>query len=127
MKIFTALECVTDFPDDQIEDGDKIVQLGGRAAACAVSDILKKAGMITSIPELDGEHGWYFGAVQDGREYWLYVLGLSDRVFIETEENVSPFWRMFFGGDGHYERFLSDLYRLLSQDERFRSVNWSDH
>jgi hypothetical protein len=123
----TALECVTDFPDDQVDDGDKIVQTGGRGAACAVSDILKKAGMITSIPELDGEHGWSFSAVQDGRKYWLCVLGLPDRVVIETEEDVSPFWRMFFGGEGHYERFLNDLRRLLSQDERFRSVDWSDH
>jgi hypothetical protein len=122
----TALECVTDFPEDRIEDGGKIVQPGGRGAACAVSDILKKAGMITSIPELDGDHGWYFGAVQDGRKYRLYVTHMAGTVLIATEENVSPLWRRFFGGGEHYERFLNDLHRLLSEDERFRSVSWYD-
>jgi hypothetical protein len=53
MKIFTALECITDFPDDRIEDGDEIVRPPDRTAARAVSDLLKNAGMITSIPELD--------------------------------------------------------------------------
>jgi len=46
MKIFTLLECVTDFPDHRIEDGSKVVEPGGRAAACAVSDLPKRAGMI---------------------------------------------------------------------------------
>ena len=69
----TTLECVTDFPDDQIEHGRKIVQPGGRAVTCAVSDLLKDAGMLTSIPELDYEHGWEFDAAQ-GR---TKVLALS--------------------------------------------------
>ena len=63
MKIFTALECVA---DDQIEDGRKIVPPGGRAVAYAVSDLLKDAGIITTIPELDCEHGWEFDAAQNG-------------------------------------------------------------
>ena len=33
----TALECVTDFADDQIEHGRKIVQPGGRAVAWATT------------------------------------------------------------------------------------------
>src|SRR6516165_12201653 len=118
----TTLECVTDFPDDQIEDGRKIVQPGGRAVTCAVSDLLKDAGMITSIPELDREHGlgWEFDAVQDGRKYWLLVTDLADTMLIQTKD-ISPLWRLS-GRKAHYERFLNDLHRLLSQDKRFRSV-----
>ena len=121
----TALECVTDFPDDQIEDGRKIVQPAGRAVACAVSDLLKDAGMITSIPELDREHelGWEFDAAQDGRKYWLLVTDLADTMLIQTKD-ISPLWRLS-GRKAHYVRFLNDLHRLLSQDKRFRSVNWS--
>ena len=122
----TALECVTDFPDDQIEDGRKIVQPGGRAVTCAVSDLLKDAGMITSIPELDREHGlgWEFDAVQDGRKYWLLVTDQADTMLIQTKD-ISPIWRLS-GRKVHYVRFLNDLYRLLSQDKRFRSVNWCE-
>ena len=121
----TTLECVTDFPDDQIEDGRKIVQPGGWAVACAVSDLLKDAGMITSIPELDYEHGngWEFDAAQDGRKYWLLVTDLADTMLIQTKD-ISPLWRLS-GRKAHYERFPNDLHRLLSQDKRFRSVNWS--
>jgi len=119
----TALECVTDFPDDHIEDGRKIVQPGGRAVACAVSVLLKDAGMITTIPELDYEHGWEFDAAQDGRKYGLLVTDLADHKMLIYTENHSPFWRLF-GRKAHYVRFLSDLYQLLSEDKRFRSVNW---
>src|SRR5262252_2446730 len=119
----TALECVTDFADDQIEDGRKIVQPGGRAVACAVSVLLKDAGMITTIPELDYEHGWEFDAAQDGRKYGLLVTDLADHKMLIYTENHSPFWRLF-GRKAHYVRFLSDLYQLLSEDKRFRSVNW---
>jgi len=123
MKTFTSLECVTDFPDDQIEDGSRIVQPGGRAVACAVSDLLKDAGMITTIPELDYEHGWEFDAAQDGRKYWLLVTDLADKMLIYTEDH-SPVWRLS-GRKAHYVRFLNDLHRLLSTDKRFRSVNWA--
>ena len=121
----TTLECVTDFADDQIEDGRKIVQPGGRAVTSAISDLLKDAGMITSIPELDREHelGWEFDAAQDGRKYWLLVTDLADTMLIQTKD-ISPFWRVS-GRKAHYVRFLNDLHRLLSQDKRFRSVNWS--
>jgi hypothetical protein len=121
----TALECVTDFPDDQIEDGRKIVQPGGQAVACAVSDLLKDAGMITTIPALDYEHGWEFDAAQDGRKYWLLVTDLADHKMLIYTENHSPFWRLF-GRKAHYVGFLSDLHQLLSEDKRFRSVNWCD-
>ena len=118
----TALECVTVFPDDQIEDGRKIVQPGGRAVACAVSDLLKDAGMITSIPKLDYEHGngWEFDAAQGGRKYWLLVTDLADTMLIQTKD-ISPLWRLS-GRKAHYERFLNDLHQLLFQDKRFRSV-----
>jgi hypothetical protein len=123
MKISTVFECVTDFPDDRIEDGDEIVEPGGRTAACAVSDLLRDAGMITSIPELDREHdNWVFDAVQDGQKYYLQVNLDGEILWIMTE-NFSPLWP-WFGRKARYVSFLNDLHRLLSQDERFKSVNW---
>jgi hypothetical protein len=122
MNVFTALECVTDFADDRIEDDRDIIQLPGRAAAFAVADLLKDAGWVTTIPELDGEHGWEFDAAQDGRKYWILVTQLTDTMLIQTKDR-SPFWRLF-GRRARYVRFLNDLHRLLFQDMRFRSVNW---
>jgi hypothetical protein len=122
MKIFTALECVTDFPDDRIEDDREIVQPPGRSAAFAVADLLKDAGWITTIPELDYEHGWEFDAAQDGRKYWLLVTQLTDTTLILTKDR-SPLLRLF-GRKARYVRFLNDLQGSLSQDKRFRSVNW---
>ena len=81
--------------------------------------------MITTIPELDYEHGWEFDAAQDGRKYWLLVTDLADRKMLIYTEDHSPLWRLF-GRKAHYVRFLSNLHRLLSQDKRFTSVNWCD-
>jgi hypothetical protein len=121
MKIVAALECVTDFPDDLVVDGDEIIKPSGQAVAGAISDLLKGAGKITSIPELDLEHhSWWFTAAQDGRKYWLLVTDLGGKVLILTKD-YSPFWQRLFGGKVHYVRFLGDLHRLLSQDRRFRS------
>ena len=89
----------------------------------AISDLLKDAGMITSIPELNYGHDWEFDAAQDGRKYWLLVTDLADTMLIQTKD-ISPLWRLS-GRKAHYVRFLNDLHRLLSQDKRFRSVNWS--
>jgi len=122
MIILISLECVTDFLDDQIEDGSRIVQPGGRAVACAVSDLLKDAGWATTTPELDYEHGWEFDAAQDGRKYWLLATDLAVKMLIYTEDH-SPVWRLC-GRKARYVGFLNDLHRLLSQDKRFRSVHW---
>jgi len=92
--------------------------------ACAVSDLLKAAGMITTIPELNYEHGWEFDAAQDGRKYWFLVTDLADHKMLVYTEDHSPVRRLF-GRKENYRRFLNDLHRLLSADERFRSVNWA--
>ena len=90
----------------------------------AISDLLKDAGMITSIPELNYGHDWEFDAAQDGRKYWLLVTDQADTMLIQTKD-ISPIWRLS-GRKVHYVRFLNDLHRLLSQDKRFRSVNWCE-
>jgi hypothetical protein len=123
MKICTLLQCVTDFPDDTIEDGDRIVQPGGRNVACAVSDLLKDAGMITSTAKLDWEHhAWLFDAVQDRLKYRVRLHFDDETLWIITK-NFSPLWP-WFGRNARYVSFLNDLHRLLSRDERFKSVNW---
>jgi len=64
MKKFNTIECVTDFPDGQIEEDDRIIRPGGRAAAFAIASMLREYGMITitTVPQLDYENGWQFEA-----------------------------------------------------------------
>jgi len=121
--MINVLECVTDFPDDHIEDGGRIVQLGGRAVACAVSELLKDTGMITTIPELDGAHGWWFDAAQDGQRYYILVTDEGGSEMLILAKDESPLRRRWFGRNkANYVRFINDLRRLLSEHERFRSV-----
>src|SRR5262245_61502462 len=110
MKTFTSLECVTDFPDDQIEDGSRIVQPGGRAVACAVSDLLKDAGIITTIPELDYEHGWEFDAAQNGS----YAASAAGRGSGLPSRGLHPF--------GESETGNCDLRRRTPRRGRLRST-----
>lgn len=124
MKISKTLECIADFPDDQLEDGRRIVRPGGRAVAHAVCDLLKDAGLVTTSPRLDYEHGWEFDAAREGALYWILVTDLGDHVLIQTEDHSRP-WRRWFGTNkANYAMFLGELYALLSQDERFNSVKW---
>lgn len=125
MNILKTLECVADFPDDQLEDGGRIVRPGGRAVAHAICDLLKDAGWITTNPELDHEHGWEFDAAREGALYWMLVTDLGDhKILIQTEDH-SRSWRRWLGTNKErHAMFRGELYGLLSKDERFDSVNW---
>lgn len=123
MKLFTALKCTSNLPDDQIEDGDKIVQPGGRSVAYAVAELLQGAGMGVSNPTLDDEHGWAFTASANGMKYWVLVTDLVNEKLIQTKD-VSPIPSRIFRRDRHYAKFLNGLQKLLSDDGRFRAVDW---
>jgi hypothetical protein len=123
MKFFTALKCTSSLPDDQIEDGDTIVQLGGRAVAFAVAEHLKGIGMDVSNPALDDEHGWAFTASTTGSKYWVLVTDLADEKLIQTKD-ISPFLNKFFDGKSRYAKILQDLKQSLSGDKRFGNVSW---
>ncbi|MBO0757822.1 MAG: hypothetical protein J2P54_18410 [Bradyrhizobiaceae bacterium] len=125
--MINVLECVTDFPDDQIEDGDRIVQPGGRAVAFVIADLLKEYGMITTTPQLDYEHGWQFEAAQDQQLYMVQTTDPSEQNesrMIICAEDQSPLVRRWLGRNKYnYVRFLNTLRRLLSQDKWFISVS----
>lgn len=125
MKIFKTFECIADFPDDQLEDGPKIVRPGGLAVAYAVCDLLKGVGLVTTNLELDYEHGWEFDAAREGALYWILVTDLGDQKILIQTEDYSPLWRRWFGKNkASYATFLGELYTLLSQDQRFNQVSW---
>jgi hypothetical protein len=131
MKKFNTIECVTDFPDDQIEEDGRIIQPGGRAAAFAVADLLRECGMITTVPQLDYEHGWQFEATQGEQTYIIQTTYLpqqtESRMVIYAEDQSSLVRRWFGWNNDKFVQFLNTLHRLLSQDERFISVSlWSE-
>ncbi len=124
-EIKTAIECVADFPDDQLEKDGEIVRPGGMGVAEAIAQLLSQAGLSVSEPSLDFEHGWEFFAEVDGRRFWVLVTDLDQTKLIQTRD-VSPFARRLFRGQAAYANFLKEMYRMLSDDARFSSVQWID-
>jgi hypothetical protein len=119
----TAIECVADFPDDQLEKDEEIIRPGGRGVAIAIAELLKGVGATVSEPSLDFEHGWEFVAERDGRKFWILVTDLEQTKLIQTQDLSSLFKRLF-SGQAAYVVFLGLLHRELSNDVRFRSVEW---
>ncbi len=123
MKLSTALECMTDLPEDQIEDGEEIIQLGGQGVALEISNLLNGEGINTSPPTLDPEHGWEFIAAKGRHKYWILVTDLDDKKLIQTKD-ISPVVLRLASGNDKYSSFLEILHRVLSCDSRFSSVRW---
>jgi hypothetical protein len=119
-----AIECVAGFPDDQLESGTDIIRPGGRGMAIAMVELLRGAGVTASEPSLDFEHGWEFVAERDGRKFWILVTDLEKTKLIQTKDLSSLLIRLF-SGQAAYAAFLELLYRALSNDARFRSVEWA--
>jgi len=122
-QIKTAIECVADFPDDQLEQDGEIMRPEGMGVAVAIAQLLRQAGVSVSEPSLDFEHGWESVAERDGRKFWILVTDLERTKLIQTRD-VSPFVRRLFSGQAAYASFLNELYQSLSDDLRFESVKW---
>jgi hypothetical protein len=123
-RLKSAIECVADFPDDHLEVGDEVVRASGMSLSRAIADLLAESGVSASIPTLDREHdSWEFYAEWSGRRFWILVSDMGATKLIQTED-ASPIFRRFFSGQAAYAEFLELLYRELSNDARFRSVEW---
>jgi len=62
--------------------------------------------------------------LKDGRKYWLLGTDQADIMLIQTKD-ISPVLA-FVWRKAHCAKFLDNLHRLLSQDKRFRSMNWCE-
>ena len=91
MKIYPRAEFQADFPSDYVEEGDNIVQFGGRGVANAICEMLRMAGLEVAEPEHQFEHGWDFRAIVDGRRIWVQVSDIGDNFVLSSEPNY-----MFF-------------------------------
>lgn len=119
----TALEFASALPDDQVEEGDAIVRPGGQAVAMRIANILRNNGITASVPTLDYEHGWEFFVTGGKEKYWILVTDMRETKLLQTKD-VSPFFRRIFRESGDYEKFLRNLYKIISNDHEFSSVEW---
>jgi hypothetical protein len=123
-RLKSAIECVADFPDDHLEESDEIVRASGMSLSRAIADLLTESGVSASAPTLDREHdSWEFYAEWAGRRFWVLVSDMGATKLIQTED-ASPILKRFFSGQAAYVAFLGLLHRELSNDARFRSVEW---
>lgn len=79
--------------------------------------------MTASVPILDYEHGWEFFVTESKQKYWILITDMRDTKLLQTKD-ISPLLRRFFGGTENYEKFLENLYKLVSNDPEFSSVSW---
>ena len=121
--IKTAIECVVDFPDDQLEEDREIVRPGGMGVATAIAELLRQTGATVTEPCLDFEHGWEFVAERYGRRFWVLVTDLEKTKLIQTQD-VSSLLKRLFSGRQAYTDFLKLLHRVLAGDARFKSAEW---
>ncbi len=120
----TAIEFKADFPDDQLEEGRRIVRPGGMGISQAIANRLTQAGLSTSEPSLDVEHNsWEFFAERAERKFWVLVTDLAEIKLVQTKD-VSPFLKRIFSGNAAYKEFLDSLHSAMSADARFSSLAW---
>ena len=119
----TAIECIANLPDDQLEDGLEIIRPGGMGVANVIAELLEKLGAVVTEPSLDFEHGWEFFAMMDGRRFWVLVTDLEQTKLIQTRD-VSSLIKRLFAGCAAYDDFLKLLHQLLIGDGRFQSIEW---
>jgi hypothetical protein len=107
-----------DFPDDHIEDDDRIIQFWGRGVTEALAEIAAGPGRTVSAPQHEHEHGWTFDVVADNARVWFQVSNMEDDVFLL----ISKGYRRNHAAL-HLE-VLNAIQAALSQDARFRQLKW---
>src|ERR1700761_1215280 len=75
-----------DFPDDQIGEGDGVVQSGGKAVAETIAGMLRSFGC--KVDELFDEvmHGWMCDFAHEGLALRFQVVDLADHYLLIFEE-----------------------------------------
>lgn len=124
MKLRPWAEFGTDLPDDQIEEGPRIVQFGGKSVTKAIGDILVGFGCEVSEPIYADENGWelYILAGEQRRRLFCQVtlIGKFVMVFEQNSWLANTFGR-------YHPAYLDILKRLgaaLADDARFHDVRW---
>jgi hypothetical protein len=106
-----------DFPDDQIEDDDDIIQFGGLNVTKAIAAIIGNLGYRVSEPASEGEQGWTFEVEDKEGRIWFQISGGPDDFLLLSEKTAGK------GAVLHTE-ILSQLNVAFSRDGRFGGVLW---
>ena len=109
-----------DFPDDHIWDdnGEDVVQTGGKAVAQAIADILVGLGCtIDGLGDNVG-HCWECGFSYQGLALLFHVVGLDPCIFVLQEPHrATPIISRYF-------HVLLKLNEQLRRDGRFHDLAW---
>ncbi len=71
-----------DFPDDQIDDDNDIVQYGGKGVTEAIREMLVGLGYGVSEPIHAHEHGWELHIEAQERNLWCQVTDLREYMIL---------------------------------------------
>jgi hypothetical protein len=124
MRVRQNARFFADFPDDMIEEGDRIVQFPGRAVAEAIVTILRLGGYKVSDPQHQEEHGWDFEVTFKYRRIWIQVACLGrEEVYLDSVDVFMLAWLLENGGHLHAE-VLTHLNEGMLQDPRFTEIRW---
>jgi hypothetical protein len=122
MKVLPWAEFRSDLPDDHIEDGDQIVQFGGKSVIAAIGEMLTRCGCEVSEPIYADEHGWELNVKAGRRRLWCQVTLIDKYLFI-FEQN-SWFGKHFRRYPQEYIDALKHLSAELQSDPRFHEIEW---
>jgi len=124
VKIRPWASCDADFPDDQIEVDDDIVQFGGRNVAEAIAEIVTGLGCRPSEPISAEEQGWELDIKTDDQPLWIRVCDQGDRHFSLLMEDATVLIRLFSRTHPTFVRMLRELHLALAADARFQNIVW---
>lgn len=126
MKVRPWATFTSDLPDDHIEneDGDEIIQFGGKSVAAAIGEILTRLGGAVSPPIYAHEHGWELNAEFGKRRLWCQVTLIERWAMVfEDTSFIDQFLARYHVG---YLDTLTRLAHELGHDPRFQDVSWFD-
>lgn len=107
-----------DFPDDQIWDGDDVIQTGGKAVAQAIADILAGLGCVIEDLEDQAGHGWECRFSSQGLALMFHAVALDPCILVFEEPHRAT---------RKLTRYYDVLLRLneqLRRDGRFHDLAW---
>lgn len=122
MKIRPWATFHADFPDDYLEDEERIIQFGGKNVAEAIAELLTALGYRASEPISAEERGWEIDLDTDDRSLWFRVTDLGDRHALLAQDPT--FLAGLFGQHPAYLKYLRELHAALTSDPRFKNIVW---
>lgn len=108
------MELCTSLPDDQVDDGDRILIPGGSVLSGYIRGLITSIGMPTTDPVVDDEHGWQFSVI-DGRIKFLLTVTDLEGMYILQIEKASSLFERFFIQNANIEKFVSLVEREIKK------------